>query len=183
MKKRILAAAAAAATVLAACATTPFDTAVATATLEPTKGNATTGTVTFAQRMGKVHVTAEVRGLAPGKEHGFHMHERGDCSSGDGMSAGGHWNPDAQPHGPQTGPHHAGDMPSLVADASSRACRLLSRSATSGSMTQIGDVGEGPGGDGRTSMGNGHQDACGRGLFVSAVTRWPGKPLPTSPCG
>ena len=121
MKKRILAAAAAAATVLAACATTPFDTAVATATLEPTKGNATTGTVTFAQRMGKVHVTAEVRGLAPGKEHGFHMHERGDCSSGDGMSAGGHWNPDAQPHGPQTGPHHAGDMPSLVADASGNA--------------------------------------------------------------
>ena len=122
MKPRILTATVAAATLaLASCATTPFDTAVATAKLESTKGNATTGTVTFAQRMGKVHVTADVRGLAPGREHGFHMHERGDCSSGDGMSTGGHWNPDNAPHGPQGGPHHAGDMPSLVADASGNA--------------------------------------------------------------
>ena len=113
--------AAATALALASCATTPFDTAVATAKLESTKGNATTGAVTFAQRMGKVHVTADVRGLAPGKEHGFHIHEKGDCSSGDGMSTGGHWNPDNLPHGPQSGPHHAGDMPSLVADAGGNA--------------------------------------------------------------
>ena len=121
MNKNILAAAvAAAALVVTACATTPFDSAVATAKLEPTKGSTTTGTVTFAQRMGKVFVTAEVSGLAPG-EHGFHMHEKGDCSSGDGMSTGGHWNPDATPHGPQSGAHHAGDMPSLVADAGGNA--------------------------------------------------------------
>ena len=122
MNHKLLAATvAAAAVVLASCATTPFDTAVATAKLEPTRGNTTSGTVTFAQRMGKVHVTADVRGLAPGREHGFHLHERGDCSSGDGMSAGGHWNPDNQPHGPQAGPHHGGDMPSLVADANGNA--------------------------------------------------------------
>ena len=121
MNKNILAAAvAAAALVVTACATTPFDSAVATAKLEPTKGSTTTGTVTFAQRMGKVVVTAEVRGLAPG-EHGFHMHEKGDCSSGDGMSTGGHWNPDSTPHGPQGEAHHAGDMPSLVADANGNA--------------------------------------------------------------
>jgi Cu-Zn family superoxide dismutase len=121
MRKTSIAAAAAAASMLVGCATTPFDTAVATAKLEATKGNTTTGTVTFAQRMGKVVVTADVRGLAPGREHGFHVHEKGDCSSGDGMSAAGHWNPDGQPHGPQSGPHHAGDMPSLVADASGNA--------------------------------------------------------------
>jgi len=121
MNKNILAAAvAAAALVVTACATTPFDSAVAIAKLEPTKGSTTTGTVTFAQRMSRVVVTAEVRGLAPG-EHGFHMHEKGDCSSGDGMSTGGHWNPDATPHGPQSGAHHAGDMPSLVADAGGNA--------------------------------------------------------------
>jgi Cu-Zn family superoxide dismutase len=121
MNRTILAAsAAAAALVVAACATTPFDSAVATAKLEPTKGNAASGTVTFAQRMSKVFVTAEVSGLTPG-EHGFHMHEKGDCSSGDGMSTGGHWNPDATPHGPQSGAHHAGDMPSLVADAAGNA--------------------------------------------------------------
>ena len=64
---------------------------------------------------------ADVRGLAPNGEHGFHIHEKGDCSSGDGMSAGGHFNPDAKPHGPQGGAHHAGDMPSLRADASGNA--------------------------------------------------------------
>ena len=108
MNTNILAATAAAASLaVAACATTPFDRAVAVAKLEPTKGNATTGTVTFAQRLDKVYVTADVRGLTPG-EHGFHMHEKGDCSSGDGMSTGGHWNPDGQPHG-----NHAGDFPVL----------------------------------------------------------------------
>jgi len=121
MSNNILAAALAAASlVVTACATTPFDSAVAIAKLEPTKGSTTTGTVTFAQRMSRVVVTADVRGLTPG-EHGFHMHEKGDCSSGDGMSTGGHWNPDATPHGPQSGAHHAGDMPSLVADAGGNA--------------------------------------------------------------
>ena len=118
MHKKVLAAAVAALVVaLGACATTPFDKATAVAKLDSTRGNGAAGTVTFAERMGKVYVTAEVTGLAPGKEHGFHMHEKGDCSSGDGMSTGGHWNPDATPHGPQSGPHHAGDMPSLLADA------------------------------------------------------------------
>jgi Cu-Zn family superoxide dismutase len=37
------------------------------------------------------------------------------------MSAGGHFNPTAKPHGPQDGAHHAGDLPSLKADASGRA--------------------------------------------------------------
>ena len=50
-----------AAVVLAGCATTPFDTAVATAKLDPTRGNATAGTVPFAERGGKVPVTAAVR--------------------------------------------------------------------------------------------------------------------------
>ena len=71
--------------------------------------------------LGKVYVTAEVSGLAPNQEHGFHVHEKGDCSSGDGMSAGGHFNPDGKPHGPQNAPHHAGDMPSLKADAAGNA--------------------------------------------------------------
>jgi Cu-Zn family superoxide dismutase len=107
----------------AGCASspTPFDTARATASLEPTRGNRAAGTVTFVERLGKVYVSAEVSGLAPNQEHGFHVHEKGDCSSGDGMSTGGHFNPDGKPHGPQTGPHHAGDMPSLRADASGTA--------------------------------------------------------------
>ncbi len=89
--------------------------------LEATQGNATAGTVEFRQRGSKVHVVASISGLTPNQEHGFHVHEKGDCSSGDGMSAGGHFNPDGKPHGPQNAAHHAGDMPSLKADASGNA--------------------------------------------------------------
>ena len=89
----------------------------AVANLEATKGNSVTGRVTFTQESDGVHVSANVAGLPPNSEHGFHVHEKGDCSSGDGMSAGGHFNPDGNPHGPQSAAHHAGDMPSLTADS------------------------------------------------------------------
>ena len=114
--KRILAAAAAAALV-AGCATMGLGPkATAIATLEPTTGNSTRGTVTFTQDGDEVRVRATVSGLKPGAEHGFHVHEKGDCSSGDGMSTGGHYNPAGKPHGPPGAEHHAGDMPSLKAD-------------------------------------------------------------------
>jgi len=100
---------------LAACATTPSGPA-AVAVLEPTKGNTGGGKVTFLQKGDKVVVVAQVSGLAPGG-HGFHIHEKGDCSSGDGMSAGAHFNPQGKPHGnPNDADHHAGDMPMLMAD-------------------------------------------------------------------
>ena len=60
---------------------------------------------------------ARISGLKPNGEHGFHVHETGSCASPAGTSAGGHFNPDAQPHGPQAAAHHAGDMPALKADA------------------------------------------------------------------
>jgi Cu-Zn family superoxide dismutase len=93
----------------------------ATATLRPTAGNSVAGTVTFMQKGDKVTVVANVTGLSPGP-HGFHIHEKGDCSAADAMSAGGHFNPGGKPHGdPATPEHHAGDMPQLVADASGKA--------------------------------------------------------------
>lgn len=89
----------------------------AVAKLEPTNGNTTSGNATFVQTDKGVQVSGEVRGLKPGAVHGFHIHEKGDCSSGDGMSAGGHFNPDAKPHGHHgMGEHHLGDLPSLTAD-------------------------------------------------------------------
>ena len=88
-----------------------------TAKLEPTRGNATSGTVSFVQTGDGVQVSGEVRGLKPDSEHGFHIHEKGDCSSGDGMSTGGHYNPGGKPHGAHgAGEHHTGDLPSLKAD-------------------------------------------------------------------
>lgn len=94
----------------------------ASAQLQPTTGNATSGTATFTQVGDKVHLVASLSGLAPGQEHGFHVHEAGDCSAPDGMSAKGHFNPYGKPHGsPVSAERHAGDMPSLEADASGNA--------------------------------------------------------------
>jgi Cu-Zn family superoxide dismutase len=91
----------------------------ATAQLMPTQGNATAGTVRFVQKSTDVvTVSGEVSGLLPNAVHGFHIHEKGDCSSGDGMSAGGHFNPTGQPHGrSDAASHHVGDLMSLQADA------------------------------------------------------------------
>ena len=101
---------------LAACSASAAYGQSAVAVLEPTAGNSVRGTVTFEQRGDKVLVDARLSGLAPGG-HGFHIHEKGDCSASDGTSAGGHFNPTAKPHGnPTTAEHHAGDMPALVAD-------------------------------------------------------------------
>ena len=105
---------------LAACAVAPPAPYVV-ATLEPTRGNSTAGTVWLEQEGPQVLIVGEVTGLKPNQEHGFHVHEKGDCSSGDGTSAGGHLNPGGHPHGPPGAPHHAGDLPALKADANGRA--------------------------------------------------------------
>ncbi len=94
----------------------------ATAELRPTKGNAASGTATFTQVGTKVRVHALVSGLTPGMEHGFHVHEVGDCGSGDGMGTKGHFNPYGKPHAHFSTPErHAGDLPALKADAGGRA--------------------------------------------------------------
>ncbi len=112
----------ASAVVLAACASTPAPGPSAVAKLEPTKGNTASGTAEFVQRAdGKVAVTANVTGLAPNREHGFHVHEKGDCSSGDGMSAGAHFNPLGKPHAHGTPDRHVGDLPNIQADFTGRA--------------------------------------------------------------
>ncbi len=107
---------------LAGCQSVPPDAPRATANLQPTQGSQTSGTVTFTQLRDKVRVHAVVTGLKPNQEHGYHIHEAGDCSSGDGMSAKGHFNPYGKAHGHHgTAERHAGDMPNLRADASGRA--------------------------------------------------------------
>ncbi|QEZ44956.1 superoxide dismutase family protein [Cupriavidus oxalaticus] len=91
----------------------------AAAQLQPKSGTNTAGTVTFQQQPGGVLMTASITGLPPNTVHGFHVHEKGDCSAPDAMSAGGHFNPGGKPHGQMTMPeHHAGDMNNVTADAS-----------------------------------------------------------------
>lgn len=103
---------------LTACAGINQDPS-ATAELQPIQGSAVTGKVHFVQHThGMVKVSGQVSGLKPDSVHGFHVHETGDCSSADGSSAGGHFNPGNTAHGKHgTAPQHAGDLPSLRANA------------------------------------------------------------------
>jgi len=79
------------------------------------------GTVTFTDRAGGVLIEAKVSGLTPGA-HGFHIHQFGDVTGLDGKSAGGHFNPDDEPHaGPNDRHRHVGDLGNLVADAQGNA--------------------------------------------------------------
>ncbi|MBI1988561.1 MAG: superoxide dismutase family protein [Betaproteobacteria bacterium] len=106
---------------LAACQTMPPEAPRATAQLQPTKGNKTFGEATFEQVGDKVRVVIFVQGLKPGQEHGLHIHEAGDCSSGDGMSTKGHFNPFGKPHANYgSAERHAGDLPPLKANKSGR---------------------------------------------------------------
>ena len=127
MKNPTLAASVLAAALLAACASTPSpaptDGPLGVVKLQPTANNRAAGTVWFAQQGDRVVVRGRVSGLTPNQEHGFHVHERGDCSAPGAMSAGAHFNPTNKPHGAAhgTSEHHLGDLPSLKADASGTA--------------------------------------------------------------
>jgi Cu-Zn family superoxide dismutase len=134
---------------LAACQTMSGDPLRATAALQPTKGNKAFGEATFEQAGDKVRVIVFAQGLKPNAEHGFHIHEAGDCSSGDGMSAKGHFNPHGKAHGnPGSAERHAGDLPSLKADKGGRAKVDVTVDAI--------------------SIGSGGGNIVGRGLIIHA---------------
>lgn len=123
--------------------------AMAMARLEATRGSSTAGMAVFHQQGDHVMMHVRVEGLKPGAEHGFHVHEKGDCSSGDGMSTGGHFNPLGKPHGAHdSAERHAGDLPSLKADAAGRVDVRL----------RLGGV----------TIGSEPTDIVGRGLIVHA---------------
>jgi superoxide dismutase, Cu-Zn family len=101
---------------------TPITSAVfATAVLSPASGSKVQGMVSFFKEDNRVRVEATFTGLAPGK-HGFHIHEKGDCSAPDASSAGGHFNPTGQPHGgPEGHTRHVGDFGNLEANEAGNA--------------------------------------------------------------
>jgi superoxide dismutase, Cu-Zn family len=93
----------------------------AIAVLVPTQGNQISGTVAFTQTSKGIEIVADITGLAPGK-HGFHIHEYGDCSASDGVSAGGHFNPKQMHHaGTEDAHRHVGDLGNIEADANGKA--------------------------------------------------------------
>lgn len=95
----------------------------ASVTLEAKSGSGAGGRIAFVADGDVVRLSGQLSGLQAGTEHGFHVHEGGDCSAPDASSAGGHFNPAAQPHGDSTsgGPYHLGDMPNVTADADGNA--------------------------------------------------------------
>ena len=94
----------------------------AVAKIEAAPGGSVWGSVSFVETGGGVLVRADVRGLRSGGEFGFHVHEKGDCSSADFMSAGGHFNPAGKAHAHYGKPErHAGDLRSLNADGEGNA--------------------------------------------------------------
>jgi superoxide dismutase, Cu-Zn family len=93
----------------------------AMATLEPRSGSQVKGALVFTKTSDGVQVVGDIENLKPGK-HGFHIHEKGDCSAPDAVSAGAHFNPTHAHHGgPDTVDHHAGDFGNITADASGKA--------------------------------------------------------------
>ena len=77
----------------------------------------TSGEVSLTERNGVVTLEANIYGLEPGT-HAIHLHDKADCSSSDGKSTGGHWNPTFEPHGAwqnDTG-FHRGDIGNFEAN-------------------------------------------------------------------
>lgn len=95
--------------------------ATAVAVLEPRSGSKVKGKATFTEHEGKVVMKLVVSGLTPG-DHAIHLHDVGDCSAPDAMSAGGHWNPTAEKHGRWgRAPFHHGDIGNLYANRKGKA--------------------------------------------------------------
>ena len=100
---------------------TAQDVTKATAKLESKSNSKVTGTVTFTKSGADVEVTGDIENLSPG-EHGFHIHDKGDCSAVDAASAGPHFNPMHKHHGgPDTAERHEGDLGNIKADSSGKA--------------------------------------------------------------
>jgi Cu-Zn family superoxide dismutase len=90
---------------------------IATVPVESKSGSTLTGKATFEEKGKEVVFKLDVEKAPPGV-HAVHIHETGDCSSPDGKSAGGHWNPGNTPHG-QWGHegHHLGDIGNMTVGA------------------------------------------------------------------
>lgn len=89
----------------------------AEANLSPASASLVSGRVALVPQVDGVHITGVIGGLPRGKQAAFHVHEKGDCSAVDASSAGGHFNPAAQPHGRAgSSAHHAGDMDNVQAN-------------------------------------------------------------------
>jgi len=85
--------------------------------LESRSESTAAGTVYLKDNNGTVSLSAKIGGLDPGT-HAIHIHEKADCSSADGKSSGGHWNPTFEAHGKWGAAegYHKGDIGNFEAN-------------------------------------------------------------------
>lgn len=112
-----------------------------TAVIEAKSGSNVSGTATFTTDGTKVTVTVNVQGVMMPGEHGVHIHETGDCSAADAMSAGAHWNPTMKMHGKWgVDPFHLGDIGNITIDANGEGTLTLTTDLWSLGTGEMNDV-------------------------------------------
>lgn len=96
---------------------TKDDTKIVSFALDAKSDSKATGEGEFSESNGMVKLEVKLTGLTPGI-HAIHIHEKADCSSADGKSAGGHWNPTHEQHGKwgSSQGYHKGDIGNFNAD-------------------------------------------------------------------
>ena len=107
--------------------------------LQSKSGSTVTGSLRFTQIGDRVRITGDIAGHSAGKK-AFHIHEKGDCSAADAMSAGGHFNPANAKHGaPGTG--HAGDLGNLTFNEYGATVNMMASGISVSSSAANGIVG------------------------------------------
>lgn len=131
------------------------------------------GTITLRDTPEGLQLKLKLSGLTPG-EHGFHVHEHGNCGPGEkdgakaaGIAAGSHYDPHAtQAHKGPSGEGHKGDLPKLIVDDKGKATNTLTASAlkledVAGRTLMIHEGGDNYADDPKPLGGGGARIACG----------------------
>jgi Cu-Zn family superoxide dismutase len=120
--------------------------------LEARAGSALQGSAIFeATSDGKISFSLIVQNVTPGS-HAVHIHEHGDCSAPDAMTAGGHWNPTSKKHGKwcqADGEYHLGDIGNIEVGADGKGVIEI--------VTDLWEIGSG-----------GPNDVVGKSIIVHA---------------
>ena len=110
---------------ISSCETSKVDSLKQDVTLIPKSGSKAEAMLSVVELSGGgIQITGKVTGLEPNSVHGFHIHEKGNCSDPAAMNAGGHFNPDKEHvHGTSIAAgkyehQHAGDLGNIKANPS-----------------------------------------------------------------
>jgi Cu-Zn family superoxide dismutase len=136
---------------------------------------ASIGTVRITSTDQGARFDGQLTGLSSG-EHGFHIHENGDCAPGPndqgqtvaGGAAGGHWDPEnTDRHRGPEGDGHLGDLPAVVVDSggtaniAAMAPRLNDLAAIQGKALMLHGEGDNYSDEPKPDGGGGPRVACG----------------------